>query len=150
MPEQQNEFVKRFESIVGDLQQKLEAYKEACANAVDPLLKSVFKAHGHVLPVMVVRGYTPGFNDGDPCAHGQYFLCPFQEFDYYDQLTPEDWYMSEDFREHEQIVTDYVRVSDSLEDAFADKYGTNFELVITWDSETESYSIKRYRYHSPF
>lgn len=44
-----------------------EAAKEARAKAVEPFLDAL--AASGLVSAILVRGYTPGFNDGEPCEH---------------------------------------------------------------------------------
>lgn len=60
--------LKQIGNEVQELQRKA---KEARKAALEPFLEAL-AASGEV-SIITVRGYTPGFNDGEPCEHGADF-----------------------------------------------------------------------------
>lgn len=93
---------------VADLQRQA---KEARKAALEPFLAELAKS-GQV-SIITIRGYTPGFNDGEPCEHGADFWVNI-----------------------EQHWGDEVDMTSDLEDVF-------YELVDykNWNRETRQYDV---------
>ena len=60
--------LKQIGEEVAELQRKA---KEARKAALEPFLDELAKSG--TVSIITIRGYTPGFNDGEPCEHGADF-----------------------------------------------------------------------------
>lgn len=70
-------------SSVDEIVEAREAYQKALREfVVQPFFVSFFEKFPDV-PAVYMRGWTPSFNDGDPCVHSQeVFLNPGQAWDW--------------------------------------------------------------------
>lgn len=83
------------------------------------------------LDVVFIYGYTPGFNDGDPCYHRQYVEVDSEEIterveEYLDLLDEEVEYNSNLTGDEISDITDSV---DDLEDLFEHIYDTDYYII---------------------
>lgn len=65
-----NEFLNKIKETTKQIAEAQEAYKNAVKDAVEPTLDHIAKEYGDKIDLITILGYTPGFNDGDPCEHG--------------------------------------------------------------------------------
>jgi len=77
-------------STVDEIQAARKAYNKALREfAVEPFFESFFEKFPHI-PAVCMQGYTPSFNDGDPCEHGQ-VECVSERWVEEIEYDPETW-----------------------------------------------------------
>ena len=81
-------------SIVEDLKQDLPGFIEKVLKAAD-------------FPFMEMRGYTPGFNDGDPCEFGVHMDMTYGFGEYQDRF--ENAFENADFSNLDYLTWEHVR-----------------------------------------
>ena len=131
-----------------ELAEKYKGLKEEHTRQGEALLKEFFTElfnETEDLNLIKIVGYTPGFNDGDPCVHSQYVDTDDTIEDMEDYLS-EEWI--EKYKDKENNVTIEIgRMVDQFEDILYGIYDTDWMLIITRDdSEEEGIKIKRYDY----
>lgn len=87
------------------------AYEAQVTELVTEAVAALFESNPDV-QCFGVRGYTPGFNDGDPCTHTQYATIQNEDGD----------------MEEAPYGGDIYKFIDSLSKEFEVVYGTDFEL----------------------
>lgn len=117
----------------------MSAIKELVKSDGDAMVQGFFEtlfAEHKNLDMVLVYGYTPGFNDGDPCTHTQYSTLDGDEIndtvDLWDMLEVED----ETGDELEEINSKLSREEsqkieykiDAVDDLLERIYDTNFYL----------------------
>jgi len=138
------------------IQDAKEAYSVALKEAVDPTLDHIAKNCGE-LDVITIIGYTPGFNDGEPCTHGSYwgfgwgFLAGYGIEDYVEDYIEVD---DEDLLEEkmDELLNKKVTVSQEVEDFvrevldpyFEEKLETDYRVHILFENGT--YKIEEHEY----
>lgn len=70
--------VKDIAAINANIEKLKEEAKEARQAAMQPFLQAL--AESGAVSAIIVRGYTPGFNDGEPCEHSASMFVNFREF----------------------------------------------------------------------
>lgn len=112
----------------------IEKYKELKADIVTSLnnefSKELFAKYPDLNAVMI-RGWTPGFNDGEPCTHFQEIILS-RECDSMDELFEFDEESESDVNEKlsKEDSAAIMSLLDSLEDIFYDAYETDWELTM--------------------
>jgi len=114
--------------------------KEAAQKNVNEALSAIF-AEIPSLDQIRVRGWTPGFNDGDPCTHHQEAAVgnydPWGNFedcdeDDEDEERPKDEQDINDEAHPEHVTYEKAhKIVEALDDDFAILFNTNFELSIS-------------------
>lgn len=120
------------------------------------------------LEKIIVRGYTPGFNDGDPCYHSQYepnYIIKNDEWIKCSEDNDDDCYDEDDtecttlgfLADNMSIPNDVVvklEVVDGLlnsaDDLFEEMFGTNWELVFTLNEKTNEIEVDHSSYHCDY
>lgn len=130
-----------------DLTTQYKVLKTSLLAMGEEALKTVFEVSPKIKEV-VIRGYTPSFNDGEPCEHVQ--LDNFSINGYF----TEGYSFDEDEENEKEcpiseaelaLVVGLVN-SDMVFTFLKDKYGTNFELTIKLDKESKL-SISQEHYY---
>lgn len=108
-----------------------DSYKKILGETFDMAIKEVLINYPDVKKLIYV-GYTPGFNDGDPCTHNQ---------DLFLNQTDEDEYEEDDDGnpiELPEISYDTIREINSLlsplDDIVEMRYGTDFKITYTLEN----------------
>lgn len=121
----------------------LTAIRKLVKDHGDEMVTGFFEtlfAENKNLDVVLVYGYTPGFNDGDPCTHTQYSVYDAEEindtFDFYDYFSDED---EDDVDEKTSKLNEHLSTKDayeieskidSIEELLERVYDTNFYLCV--------------------
>lgn len=121
----------------------LNAIRQLVKNHGDEMVTGFFEtlfAENKNLDVVLINGYTPSFNDGDPCSHTQYCTFDTDEindtFDFYDHFCDED---EDDVDEKVEKLNanlsntesyDIERKMDGIEDLLERVYDTDFYICI--------------------
>lgn len=83
-----------------------------------------------------IQGYTPAFNDGDPCIHNSYYYTKEEIFeeelleyesDFFGNVTEEVLEESLDPPDTQE----FMEALEGVEDALEYKYGTDYHVLIT-------------------
>lgn len=138
-------FIKSIEEAQERTRKRLE--EQAKLSAILPQeIKSVMTAIPNLKKV-VVRGYTPGFNDGDPCYHSQceplFFMkdSSNQEEDDDEDLEECEWYSLKKKlkgnKEEYDSVESLNKLLNSAEGLFQEMFGTDWEVEFTLSPEGE-------------
>ena len=125
-----------------ELQKKVrEQIKTEGSNIAKEVFKEVFEKHPG-LTYIVIRGYTPEFNDGEPCVHGQEVLFGYkwvgkqESFDFADYDLEEEFCFDLETRTHCNsacnTLNDVSTTLSDLEELLKEIYDTNFELKIRY------------------
>lgn len=113
------ESLSAIQGINAEIARLAEEAKAARKKAIEPFLESLAKS-GEV-SIIVVRGYTPGFNDGEPCEHSADFFVNVKSVwgddsvgvdlpsDLIDGLEPEGkWVKDEGYKTDEAILANNI------------------------------------------
>lgn len=130
---------------INTLQEELrQAQRQMVDQSLSPLLADICKEYD--LPGIYLYGYTPGFNDGDPCVHsqstGEYYECEdgedehcgvdgeFESNEHQTLAEASNKALGEWRSEKRKMVEDLLS---AMEDAFHEAYGTDWFLL--WEYE---------------
>ena len=130
-------------------------YAQAIQDAIDPGLKYIAETYGDELGVITILGWTPGFNDGEPCEHSTEHLYGYGALDNYGmEYLVEEWFEGvenaedkiEELLEKEVNPAKEVRefVWNALENWVDEKYGTNYRVHFIF--ENGNYRIEQNEY----
>jgi len=121
-----------------------DAYSVALKEAVNPTLEHIAKEYGNDIDIITIIGYTPGFNDGEPCTHssdwgfGYGYLEDFGLESYM-----EDWF-EDDEEKIEELMNKDIKipkelrefVRDVLDPYFEEKMVTDYRVHIIFENGT--------------
>lgn len=126
----------QYEQVNAELNKQI---KENGKAFMESLFQEIFDRH-EGLKVAAIVGYTPGFNDGDPCSHSHQVFTGYKARSWYD-FQEEAGNFEEDFEYDEESKTCINDACKSLEQARIDieiydeiierVYDTDFRIVIT-------------------
>lgn len=132
------EIISQYQELKKNVQTLLQ---EKGSIVAEELFKQFFEKHVG-LTKLVIYGYTPGFNDGEPCVHSQRVVIGTSWGDgkYFDFSDEEDL---EEFFEFNEETSTHVNTTctsldntgsylEELQEIFQGIYGTNFELRISY------------------
>lgn len=74
-----DDLVAEFEKLADDVANARERMMEVGAEAFEAYTKSLFEKYPE-LDAFVILGWTPGFNDGDPCTHSMDVMVTGDDF----------------------------------------------------------------------
>jgi hypothetical protein len=126
-----------------------EAYSNALKEAVDPTLNQISKEYGDQLDILTIVGYTPGFNDGEPCTHGSdwgFGYSFLQDYGLEDSM--EEWFEDEEGEIQEELIEELLNkkvdvpkevnefVSKVLDPYFEEKLETDYRVTIFFENGT--------------
>lgn len=131
----------KFEEYNSHLNAIRKLVKESGSEMVTGFFETLFAEHPN-MDVALVYGYTPGFNDGDPCSHTQYCAFDAEEindtFDFYDYFGDLD--IDEDevddltsklnSKLQNKEAYEVERKIDDVEELLERVYGTDFYLCV--------------------
>lgn len=134
--------------------------KEAAQKNVNEVLSVLF-AEIPSLDQIRVRGWTPGFNDGDPCTHIQEVAVgdydPWGTFDDNDEDEDEDEEDGEKSKDDQDVNDEdhpehlaykkAHKIVEALDDDFATLFNTNFELSISRSDAKLGFTIHEDDYY---
>ena len=136
-----------------DVKQAVVSYVQTNGNAMcAEIFEKAFAANPDV-KMLVVNGYTPGFNDGEPCTHSQYTVCSGEELqssilecehftetaakalgapdDEDSYVDPFEFIEEYEFKDiHYQESNKVSNVVDEFVDLLEDMYGTGWQLLV--------------------
>lgn len=134
--------------------------KDDREKAAKEIFGSIFLGYPGLNRIALV-GYTPSFNDGDPCEHDGFVFTGYSDDgipDYEYELSMEDEldeFFFEDGEERiepfnqiesEKIDRDIVRAVMAFDDIIHQIYGTNYLLKVSYDRDTETVSVEEDEY----
>lgn len=151
-----------YQKYIDEVSEKRAAYEESFEN-FPSMVRSLFDEFP-ALDTIIIRGSTPGFNDGDVCLHSQENFIEFDALheiyqeDYYDEDEDDGMGMSEpedqsefnfnigDMKVHSTLnkdlsAEDAAKVDSALyyfEDYLVKHHETDFEILLIRD-EKEGY-----------
>ena len=124
--------LKQYEEVNAELDKQI---KENGTGFINTLFQEIFDQH-EGLNVVAILGYTPSFNDGDPCSHSSYIYTGDNN-DFVDEIGSfeETFEYDEDTGEHlnskcTTLDKTYTQVS-AYEEIIERIYDTNFQLIVT-------------------
>jgi len=130
------------------------AHKKALEEAIEPALKYIAKEYGKELGLITLIGYTPWFNDGEPCTHTSDVLYGYSGLEDYgleDRMG--DWFEDEEEKieelmEREVNLSSEVRKFGSgiLLPYYEQKLHTDFLVHIFFD-EDGTYRVEEDEYN---
>lgn len=120
------------------------AYEKAVQDAFQPGLQYIAENYGNDIGVITIIGYTPGFNDGEPCEHSTDYMFGYRELDNYGMgYLLDEWFedqpeLIEELVEREVKVPAEVKtfVGTALDGYFEKKLGTNYRVHIIFENNT--------------
>jgi hypothetical protein len=127
-------------SILNILKQKKEELDQLMENSLELAVKDIFDSMPEFNGFVVI-GYTPGFNDGEPCEHTGIILLNDMEYDNnYNCFTsdlPDNGYEFEEggeIVEFFEVVTDentksFSHINDQMSKAQFRELEKNFEII---------------------
>lgn len=131
------------------IQAAKEAYSNALKEAVEPTLNHISKEYGEQLNIITLIGYTPGFNDGEPCTHssdwgvGYGFLA-----DHGLEDSMEEWFEDEEGEVQEELIEELMNkdvevpqevkdfISQVLDPYFEEKLETDYRVTVFFENGT--------------
>jgi len=126
---------KPLDSLKSDLDKARKKYLAAANKKMNTIFQKLFDAVPE-LNGLVIRGYTPGFLDGETPYHMQDTMITRDDFNDYGEYEDESELMPFDnSRLDEKIVKKLHTKLESLREAFEDAYETNWELTITREKD---------------
>jgi len=126
------------------IQMAKEAYTMALKEAVEPTLKHIAETYGSEIDIITIIGYTPGFNDGEPCTHSSDWGFGYKYLeDFCLESYMEDWF-EDDEEKIEELMNKEVTVPtelkefvrDVLDPYFEDKMVTDYRVHIIFENGT--------------
>ena len=108
-------------SVIQELKELEQRRNELLSLDIDEYLEDFRNATTKPL-VCYIQGWTPGFNDGDPCTHGVDWGVGGQNLSYMDQLDPE-------YRSH--LFNEFVGDEDEIPESKLADAPIGFEDVIS-------------------
>lgn len=126
------------------IQMAKEAYSNALKEAVEPTLKHIAQEYGSEIDIITIIGYTPGFNDGEPCTHGSDWGFGYGILeDYGMEDFMEDWF-EDDEEKIEELMNKLINVPnelnefvrDVLDPYFEEKLETDYRVHIVFENGT--------------
>lgn len=119
-------------------------YEQAIKDAIDPGLKYIAETYGEELGVITIIGWTPGFNDGEPCEHSTDHMYGYSDLQNYGmEYLLEEWFEDDEEKvnkllEQDVKATDEVKmfVATALDEYFEEKFGTNYRVHILFENNT--------------
>jgi hypothetical protein len=133
------------------IQESIRLIKEAAAlydktvqDAFQPGLQYIAENYGNDIDIITIIGYTPGFNDGEPCEHSSDYMFGYSDLENYGgEYLMEDWFedqeeLIEKLLEKEVKVPAEVKtfVATALDEYFEKKLGTNYRVHIIFENGT--------------
>ena len=120
---------------IDDLKSELRTKGWSCFQRVIP---AIFSEHPG-MKQLAIRGWTPGFNDGDPCTHSTEYYISDDMWSEYDE--DEYWDSETDcYREVNKLTDEEVKAIKkalySFDYILECQYGTDWELFISKDPES--------------
>lgn len=98
------------QTAIKDVQEKEAALLKTLSDAVVPVFEAI-AATGEV-DIIYVYGYTPGFNDGDPCEHSTTVLTNLGEI--FGEEKQEEYFLSEEFDLEDDEVGELLEGLDNV------------------------------------
>lgn len=129
--------LKQYEQVNKELNKQIEENGETF---IQSLFQEIFDQH-EGLNFVLIRGYTPGFNDGEPCTHSQNTFVGANDYGSY--LDFEDYELYEEFGvEDEDEPSKHINSActtlkeakaqiEAYDEIIERVFVTNFELKIT-------------------
>lgn len=128
--------LKQYEQVNKELNKQI---KENGNEFVEALFQEIFDQH-EGLNFVLIRGYTPGFNDGEPCTHSQNTFVGANDYGRY--LDFEDYELYEEFGVEEGETENHVNKDcktlkeakaqiEAYDEILERVFVTNFDLKIT-------------------
>lgn len=128
--------LKQYEQVNKELNKQI---KENGNEFVEALFQEIFDQH-EGLNFVMIRGYTPGFNDGEPCTHSQNTFVGANDYGSY--LDFEDYELYEEFGVEEGETENHVNKDcktlkeakaqiEAYDEIIERVFITNFDLKIT-------------------
>lgn len=128
--------LKQYEQVNKELNKQI---KENGNEFVEALFQEIFDQH-EGLNFVLIRGYTPGFNDGEPCTHSQNTFVGANDYGKY--LDFEDYELYEEFGVEEGETENHVNKDcktlkeakaqiEAYDEIIERVFITNFDLKIT-------------------
>lgn len=129
-----------------------DKYAQSIKDAIEPGLKYIAETYGDELGVITILGWTPGFNDGEPCEHSTEHLYGYRELSNFGlEHLVEEWFEGVDNAEDkieelfEKAVTPAKEVrefvSNALENWADEKHGTDYRVHFIF--ENGNYRIEK-------
>lgn len=139
-----NDVMNKIAETTKAIQNAKEAYSIALKEAVNPTLEHIAKEYGHDIDMITIIGYTPGFNDGEPCTHGSDWGFGYgylEDFGLEDFM--EDWF-EDDEEKIEELMNKSIEVPnelgefvrDVLDPYFEEKLVTDYRVHIIFENGT--------------
>lgn len=131
------QLLKQYEEVNAELNKQI---KENGGKFIQELFQDIFNDNKG-LNLVIVRGHTPSFNDGEPCTHSQETLVARNSYGKY--LDYQDYGLEDDFEEGceegqhvnsscESLDTVYKSVT-AFDEIIERVYDTNFEIKVSLD-----------------
>ena len=118
-------------------------YAKAIQDAIDPGLKYIAETYGEELGIISIIGWTPGFNDGEPCEHTTEHLYGYSALDSYGlEHLVEEWFDTDRYEEllEKPPVSPAKEVKEfvygALENWMNEKYQTNYRVHVIFENGT--------------
>lgn len=128
--------LKQYEQVNKELNKQI---KENGNEFIEALFQEIFDQH-EGLNFVLIRGYTPGFNDGEPCTHSQNTFVGANDYGSY--LDFEDYELYEEFGVEEDDAENHINKDcktlkeakaqiEAYDEIIERVFVTNFDLKIT-------------------
>lgn len=127
-----------------------KAYENMISEALTPGLKYIAETYGEELGFIGILGWTPGFNDGEPCEHTEDFMFGYKDLqDYGLECYLDDWFPDEDYEyilDRKVVLNDEIKefVYNVLSPYYEQKMRTDYFVSIRFENCT--YTIEEHEY----
>lgn len=134
----------KIEESVRLISEAKNKYSQAIADAIEPGLKYIAETYGDKLGAITIVGWTPGFNDGEPCEHSTDYMYGYSDLQNYGlEYLLDDWFDGDEDKIKRLLVQD-VKVTDevkmfvatALDGYIEEKHGTNYRVSIIFENGT--------------
>lgn len=129
-----------------------KALKDKLTEMVPHIFQEFFEKNPNI-NTMVIKGYTPSFNYGDPCTHSQAVLIDDEMVEFlenkYDDEGEKISFVPNNIPEDESSW-DITAPLDGLESILAVVYGTDWFLILKRDESAFGYSVKTREYNPDY
>ena len=122
--------IKEIEAIDNQRKEKINSIKSNFKDHLAQYLKPMFDQHENLDYIRFI-GYTPSFNDGEPCEHMSYI-----DLDEYE--SDEDIFNENLTRDEEKEISKYAGSVETIIEAI---YYTNYEITVLRDGDSLSVDV---------
>ena len=127
--------LKQYEEVNAELNKQI---KENGNEFIEALFQEIFDQH-EGLNFVLIRGYTPGFNDGEPCTHSQNTFVgandygtylDFEDYGYYEEFGVEEGETENHINKDCKTLKEAKAQIEAYDEIIERVFITNFDLKV--------------------